>query len=289
MEPITNFTAAIIAMIFAGPIITAFWVLVLVLLLGWARPIGAGFATLALFGVLAFAGHQLAPTNFWLIAFWLVTLIILFYNWGWHCERDDYLGAFVIHALAVCGIAWWWVATTWQLSPGATLLSVLGLLLVYLVAGIPVAIWRWRSHNKTAMENVLNQRVEALERALSWLGSSNSNKRMPPGGMTEQEIKDVLNPFQGKKVNELREMPFDESVIDVVVHFTHMPKQFFLPRVSESKGLVAGWVVAWPGVLIFLLLRDLLQEVVDWVYQRLGTTLAKVQAKVVGNRTDLLK
>jgi hypothetical protein len=287
MDAITSLMAGILAMLFAGPIITAFWVLGLVLLLGWARPIGAGFATLALFGVLAIAGHQLAPTNFWLIAFWLVALIILFYNWGWHCERDDYLGAFIIHALAVGGIAWWWVAITWQLSPGATLLSVLGLLLVYLVAGIPVAIWRWRSHNKTAMEHVLNQRVEALQKALSWLSSTNRDKQDPPHGMTVQECQHKLAPFQGKSNIELRNMPLDADVVALLDMLTG--KQLYLPGVAESKGLVAGWVVAWPGVLMFLMLRDLLQEVVDWVYQRLGTTLAKVQAKVVGNRTDLLK
>lgn len=281
-----------------------------VILLGLLEDGLLGLFVLAALGfVLWHAGGPMAATLggsiFYLLLWGLVAFILLF-NIGRLMEKGKYL-AFTLHMLVVLAMLATIFTGYFQFGLMETISATVVGGIVYFIAGLPVAFWKWSSYNRDKFKDLLKGQAQWLSRKKRELTEqerilqANANPTGQGYSRTERQTVADEDKFSDAEIAAIKALP-DYPTNGIYEKPTAIPpalkdrwlkyvekNDLKMPELGSSKALFFGWVAAWPGVLVFLLFDDFVERLINWVYSLVENVLGGIQRRIVGERTEFLR
>ncbi len=129
------------------------------------------------------------------------------------------------------------------------------ILIGYVIGGIVYALTRWFIRLYKVRQVILNiDFEETLKNDPRRIGS----ERLPPTPLEELIL---------LKKKEIARKYFDGYS--------------YPPQVSENKGMLFSWAVAWPFLIIWNMIADIATESWKWVYNRISQTIQNLSNKIM--------
>jgi len=199
------------------------------------------------------------------VIFWILVTLLVIYEFACYEHENKWASGigFLVFILII------WLFGNFRLLDFVKVnwFNILELFGVYTLAGLMWGIGKWWFFTSKQ-----RQRLEDNKR--EWLDSKHLTDENVPANHQEEWTQYVIRKYN--KELSTTGILRDNQVVSLSEWPPERVKALVIPQINHNKARFVYWMAYWPISLIWTLLRDVLAEMWDFFYRKLGKYLHRI-------------